>query len=294
MKVIQQLKISFEFFPPKTLQAVNQLAGVAGELAELNPKFFSVTFGAGGSTREGTLETVKILQQKTNIEIAPHLACLGSTQYEMLKILHQYKASGVRRVVALRGDLPADKPVIGEFKYACELVALIRKEMDDAFHIEVAAYPEIHPQAATALEDVLSLKRKFEAGAHSAITQYFFNPDAYFYFIDECASHGIEAPIVPGIMPITQFGRLARFSDNCGAEIPRWIRKRLASYGDDDIDSIKSFGTEVVYNLCQRLLEGGAPGLHFYTLNKAEASAALVEMLGLAAPEQAKVANKRG
>lgn len=294
MKVLQKIMISFEFFPPKTDQGVQQLANVATELAELNPHFFSVTFGAGGSTREGTLDTIKMLQQTTDVHCAPHLACIGSTRHEMLKILHQYKAAGVRRIVALRGDLPKDKHEQGEFKYAHELVELISNEMDDFFHIEVAAYPVIHPQASTALDDVLSLKRKFDAGAKSAITQYFFNPDAYFYFVDECRNYGVDKPIVPGIMPITQYGRLAQFSDNCGAEIPRWIRKRLASY-EDDIESIKSFGTEIVHNLCQRLLEGGAPGLHFYTLNKADASMRLVELLGLVSGKgkTARVANER-
>lgn len=293
MKVLQHLTISFEFFPPKTIQGVQQLAAVATELAALNPHFFSVTFGAGGSTRDGTLETLKMLQQTTNVQIAPHLACIGTTRYEMIKILHQYKAVGVRRIVALRGDLPHDRPKPGEFNYAHELVRLISREMNDFFHIEVAAYPEIHPQAASALDDVLSLKRKFDAGANSAITQYFFNPDAYFYFLEECKKHGVDKPIVPGIMPITQYTRLAQFSDNCGAEIPRWIRKRLASYGDD-LESIRAFGTEIVYNLCQRLLAGGAPGLHFYTLNKAEASIKLVELLGLALDTQQTVKAARG
>lgn len=285
MKVLVSPKISFEFFPPKTAEGVQHLYDTALTLAEWNPHFFSVTFGAGGSTRDGTIETVNMLQHNTPILVAPHLACIGSHREEIVEILHNYQAMGVRRVVALRGDLPSGMGQAGEFKYASELVALIREISGDYFHIEVAAYPEIHPQAMNAKDDVLNLKRKYEAGANSAITQYFFSPDAYFYYLDDCQKLGIDLPITPGIMPITQFSKLARFSDMCGADIPRWIRKRLESYGDD-IQSIRMFGIEVVYQLCQRLLQGGAPGLHFYTLNKAEVTVDLIDMLGFASVKQ--------
>lgn len=278
MRALAPLTISFEFFPPKTLEGIEQLSHTASTLAEFRPHFFSVTYGAGGSTRDGTIETVKMLQQKTDVLVAPHLACIGSNQEEILETLHHYKLIGVKRIVALRGDLPSGMGQTGEFKYAVELVELIRETTGDHFYIEVAAYPEIHPQAESVLDDILNLKRKYEAGANSAITQYFFNPDAYFYYIDECAKHGIFFPIVPGIMPIMQFQKLARFSDACGAEIPRWIRKRLESYGTD-MDSVKKFGIEVVYQLCERLIAGGAPGLHFYTLNKTDSTVILLKML---------------
>lgn len=271
------LSISFEFFPPKSAEAMQQLAAVAMSLTAAKPHFFSVTFGAGGSTRDGTMETVSLLQKKTAINVAPHLACMGSSKADILAVLSQYQAMGVHRIVALRGDLPSGMVQSGELSFASELVALIRETTGQTFHIEVAAYPEFHPQALSVHDDVLNLKRKYEAGANSAITQYFFNPDAYFYYLDDCARQGIHIPVVPGIMPITQFSRLARFSDNCGAEIPRWIRKRLESYGDD-LDSIKSFGLEVVHDLCQRLINGGAPGLHFYTLNKAEAVSEILNL----------------
>jgi methylenetetrahydrofolate reductase (NADPH) len=277
---VQSPIISFEFFPPKTQEANDHLTKTAAQLAECQPAFFSVTFGAGGSTREGTVETVKLLQNSTNTLLAPHLSCIGSSRQEMLEMLAMYQAMGVRRIIALRGDLPSGMGQSGEFQYASELVSLIREATGDYFHIEVAAYPEIHPQATTALADILNLKRKFEAGANSAITQYFFNPDAYFYYMEECAAHGIDMSIVPGIMPITQYSRLARFSDMCGAEIPRWIRKRLELFGDD-VESMQAVGFEIVYELCQRLLAGGAPGLHFYTLNRAEASLRLIRELKL-------------
>ena len=250
-------------------------------MADCHPYFFSVTFGAGGSTRQGTLETVKRLQQQTEIRVAPHLSCIGSTQESILEILQHYKMLGVKRIVAIRGDLPSGMGSnSGDFQFASELVALIRQITGSYFHIEVAAYPETHPQAKTAHEDVLNLKRKYEAGANSAITQYFFNSDAYFYYLDDCAKYGIDIPIIPGIMPITQFNKLARFSNVCGAEIPRWIYKKLESYGDDT-ESVKAFGCEFVSNLCQRLINGGAPGLHFYTLNKAEASLQVLNYLKL-------------
>ncbi len=280
MDTKSNISISFEFFPPKTEEGASNLLRSASALSALHPEFFSVTFGAGGSTVGGTLETVKILQQKTDTMIVPHLSCIGGTRQELVDMLHTYKKMNVKRIVALRGDLPSGMVQAGDFRYASDLIALIREVTGDHFHIDVAAYPEIHPQATSPIDDVLNLKRKFEAGANSAITQYFFNPDSYCYLRDECARYGIHKPIVPGIMPITQFTRLARFSDNCGAEIPLWIRKRLASYGDD-MDSIQSFGVEVVYSLCNRLLKEGVPGLHFYTLNKAETTVTIVKMLHL-------------
>lgn len=254
------------------------LQTTATKLEGFAPSFFSVTFGAGGSTREGTLQTVKTLQQMFPISIAPHLSCVGSTEEEIIEVLSRYKSMGIKRIVALRGDLPSGMGQTGELKYASDLVHLIRETTGDLFHIEVAAYPEVHPQAKNAHDDIFNFKAKVDAGANSAITQYFFNPDAYFYFLDECAKHGIFVPITPGIMPITQFSKLLRFSELCGAEIPRWICKRLEAYGDD-LESIKAFGIEVVFDLCQRLLAGGAPGLHFYTLNHFEACTTLISML---------------
>ncbi|MBV9575119.1 MAG: methylenetetrahydrofolate reductase [NAD(P)H] [Gammaproteobacteria bacterium] len=278
MKVLKPLSISFEFFPPKSQEGITHLMETASVLSEYNPQFFSVTFGAGGSTRVGTIDTVSLLKAKTTSQIAPHLTCIGTTREDILEILHQYQLLGVRRLVALRGDLPSTLEHTGDLRYASELVEFIREATGHYFHIEVAAYPEIHPQAMNAADDILNLKRKFEAGADSALTQYFFNPDAYFYYLDECAKHGIDLPIVPGIMPITQFNKLVRFSELCGAEIPRWISKRLESYGDD-LESVKQFGLEVVYHLCDILIAGGAPGLHFYTLNKAETCAELLHLI---------------
>lgn len=271
-------KISFEFFPPKTPEGLENLTQAASHLVDYKPGFMSVTFGAGGSTRSGTIETVTMLGNATGVSIAPHLSCIGSTATEINDILDQYQAMRVTRLVALRGDMPSGMVNAGDFHYASELVAFIRKMTGNYFHIEVAAYPEFHPQAKNTRDDVMNLKRKHDAGANSAITQYFFNPDAYFYYLDECTTLGIDMPIVPGIMPITQYTSLARFSDVCGAEIPRWIRKRLESYGDDT-DSIKKFGLEVVVGLCQQLLAGGAPGLHFYTLNKHQPSIDIIEAL---------------
>lgn len=279
------MMISFEFFPPKTAQGIENLQTTAVQLENFTPHFFSVTFGAGGSTREGTVHTVKMLQKLTSVPVAPHLACVGCTRAELKNIIQHYKDLGVKRIVALRGDLPSGMGQSGELKYAYELVDLIRTSTGDHFHIEVAAYPEFHPQAKSALEDILYFKNKIEAGANSAITQYFFNPDAYFYFIDACAKQHIFTPITPGIMPITQFSKLIRFSEVCGAEIPRWIRKRFEAYGDDTA-SIQSFGLEVVQDLCQRLLRGGAPGFHFYTLNHIEGSLPLVRMLKTYFPEK--------
>ncbi|MEI8385780.1 MAG: methylenetetrahydrofolate reductase [NAD(P)H], partial [Nitrosomonadaceae bacterium] len=255
---------SFEFFPPQTQEGMEKLRAARKQLAQLNPKFFSVTFGAGGSTRDRTLEAVLEIQAEGHTA-APHLSCIGSTAENIQTMLERYRDQGIRHIVALRGDLPSGMAQAGEFRYANELVTFIRREFGDVFHIEVAAYPEYHPQSRSSQEDLQNFKRKVDSGANSAITQYFYNADAYFNFIEACEAQGICIPIVPGIMPINKFSQLARFSDTCGAEIPRWIRKRLESYGDDSA-SIRAFGLDVVTDLCDRLLKGGAPGLHFYTL----------------------------
>jgi methylenetetrahydrofolate reductase (NADPH) len=274
------INVSFEFFPPKTQMASLHLRDNAVILEKMAPHFFSVTFGAGGTTRTGSIETIKLLQTETKIPIAPHLSCVGSSCDEISELLEIYKELGLKRIVALRGDIPAGETRReGDLNFAYELVSFIRKNTNDYFHIEVAAYPEVHPEAPNPAADIINLKRKFDAGANSAITQYFFNPDAYFYFRDECAKENIFSPIIPGIMPITHFDKLKRFSNVCGAEIPRWLSKRLEMYGDDQ-ESIKAFGAEVVYNLCQRLVAGGAPALHFYTLNQAGPTVNLLQMLG--------------
>ncbi len=270
---------SMEFFPPKSPEGADKLRETRRQLAQLKPKFFSVTFGAGGSTRDRTLETVVEIQAE-GVPAAPHLSCIGSTQQNIREILHTYKAHGIRHIVALRGDLPSGEADPGEFRYANELVEFIRKETGDWFQIEVAAYPEMHPQARSYEQDVLNFKRKVDAGANAAITQYFFNADAYFHFRDECQARGIAIPIVPGIMPISNYGQLARFSAMCGAEIPRWLAKKLESYYDDNA-SIKAFGLDFMTQLCDRLLAGEAPGLHFYTLNQAGLTSTLWQRLGL-------------
>ncbi|OFZ68769.1 MAG: methylenetetrahydrofolate reductase [NAD(P)H] [Betaproteobacteria bacterium RBG_16_58_11] len=270
---------SFEFFPPKTPEGMEKLRATRQQLAQLKPKFFSVTYGAGGSTRDRTLEAVMEIQASGSAS-APHLSCIGSTQESIQEILDLFKAKGIRHIVALRGDLPSGMADPGEFRYANELVAFIRKQTGDWFHIEVAAYPEFHPQAKNAQDDLANFKRKADAGASSAITQYFYNADAYFRFVDDCVAMNVTIPIVPGIMPITNCAQLSRFSDACGAEIPRWIRKRLEAYGED-LDSIRAFGLDVVTDLCDRLLQGGAPGLHFYTLNQAGPSSTIWQRLGL-------------
>jgi methylenetetrahydrofolate reductase (NADPH) len=270
---------SFEFFPPQTPEGVVKLTAARQKLATLNPQFFSVTFGAGGSTRDRTLETVQQIKAEGH-EAAPHLSCIGSTHDNIRQILKTYQDSGIRRIVALRGDLPSGMATAGEFQYANELVEFIRAETGDHFHIEVAAYPEFHPQAASAQADLRNFQRKVEAGADSAITQYFYNADSYFYFMDRCEKLGITIPVVPGIMPILRFSQLARFSDACGADIPRWLRKTLESYGDDN-ESVQAVGLEVVTKMCERLLAGGAPGLHFYTLNQAAPCMAIWQRLGL-------------
>lgn len=270
---------SFELFPPQTPEGVEKLRLTRQQLARFNPKFFSVTFGAGGSTRERTLETVLEIQTEGHV-VAPHLSCIGSTQQNIRAILEKYYEAGIRHIVALRGDLPSGMAQAGEFRYASELVAFIRQEYGSSFHIEVAAYPEYHPQARSAQADFDNFKRKIEMGASSAITQYFYNADAYFHFVELCEAAGLNIPVVPGIMPINKFSQLVRFSDTCGAEIPRWIRKKLEGYGDDS-KSIQAFGLDVVTGLCEQLLQAGAPGLHFYTLNSANLTSAIWQRLNL-------------
>ena len=270
---------SFEFFPPNTPEGREKLTATTRQLAQLGPKFFSVTYGAGGSTRDRTLETVLDILASGQAA-APHVSCIASTRASIRETLTRYRDNGIRHLVALRGDLPSGLATAGEFRYAHELVEFVRSEFGQQFYIEVAAYPEYHPQARNALEDMRNFKRKVDAGADSAITQYFFNPDCYFHFVDECQAMGIGIPIVPGIMPINRFSQLARFSDACGAEIPRWIRNKLEAYGDD-VDSVRAFGLDVVTALCDRLLEQGAPGLHFYTLNQAGAVTTIWQRLGL-------------
>jgi methylenetetrahydrofolate reductase (NADPH) len=270
--------ISFEFFPPQTPEGLGKLADTCNQLSVLKPEYFSVTFGAGGSTRDRTLLTVEqILRQGFNA--APHLSCVGSTRENIRELLQIYKQLGVKRIVALRGDLPSGMATTGEFLYANELVSFIRAETGEHFHIEVAAYPEVHPQAKSARDDLLNFKRKVKAGANSAITQYFYNVDAYFNFVEASRKLGVTESIVPGIMPIVKFSQLARFSDICGAEIPRWIRKTLEGYGDDNA-SVQAFGLDVLTHQCERLLAGGAPGLHFYTLNQSGPALEILKRLG--------------
>ena len=271
---------SMEFFPARSSEAEESLNRALTRLAPLKPRFCSVTFGAAGSTREKTFETVCDIQQHRNLEAAPHISCIASTRTNIREVLHAYKDNGIRHIVALRGDMPSGMMSAGEFRYANELIAFIREETGDHFHIEVAAYPEMHPQAHNLEADLKNFQRKVDAGANGAITQYFFNPEAYFRFIDDCEKLGIDIPIVPGIMPITNYAQISRFSDMCGADIPRWMRKRLEGFGDDR-QAIRAFGLDVISDLCQRLLEQGAPGLHFYTLNQADAILGIWANLGL-------------
>jgi len=270
---------SFEFFPPATPQGAEKLVATRAQLAQLGPKFFSVTFGAGGSTRDRTLATVLEIQ-KSGQRAAPHISCIGSTRESIRQTLATYREHGIGHLVALRGDLPSGSADTGEFRYASELVEFIRAACADWFHIDVACYPEYHPQAKSPADDLASFKRKVDAGANSAITQYFFNASSYYHFVDGAAALGIQVPIVPGVMPIASFSKLARFSDACGAEIPRWIRKKLESFGDDSA-SIRAFGLDVVTDLCADLLAHGAPGLHFYTLNQASLTTIIWQRLGL-------------
>jgi methylenetetrahydrofolate reductase (NADPH) len=274
-----KLVCSFEFFPPKTAEGAQKLRATWKQLGQLDPAFFSVTFGAGGSTREGTLSTVLEIRGDGH-HAAPHLSCVASTRAQLREVIQNYKAHGIRHIVALRGDLPSGLASAGEFRYASELVAFIREETADWFHIEVACYPEYHPQARKPVEDLRAFKAKIDAGADAAITQYFFNADAYFHFVEQARAAGIRVPIVPGVMPINNFSQLARFSDACGAEIPRWMRLKLEGFGDDSA-SVKAFGLDVVTELCDRLIAGGAPGLHFYTMNMAGPTSTIWHRLGL-------------
>ena len=278
MPAMKLPEISFEFFPPQTTEGMTKLREVRRKLAAAEPTFFSVTYGAGGSTRERTFDIVMEIAAEGHAA-APHLSCIGSTREGIRKILHDYRDHGIRRIVALRGDLPSGMADAGEFRYANELVDFIRAETGDTFRIEVAAYPEWHPQARNPREDLQNFKRKVDAGADSAITQFFYNPDAYSHYVAEARAMGMTIPIVPGIMPIGSFSKLARFADSSGAEIPRWMRKKFESYGDD-ADSIRTFGLDVITELCARLVELGAPGLHFYTLNQSTLSLEILRRLG--------------
>ncbi|NBX54788.1 MAG: methylenetetrahydrofolate reductase [NAD(P)H] [Betaproteobacteria bacterium] len=269
--------ISFEFFPPKTPAGAEKLVQVRHALYAVQPAFFSVTYGAGGSTQEGTLQQVQAILAEGH-DAAPHFSCIGATRDSVRVQLAQFQASGIGRMVALRGDLPSGHGTFGEFRYASELVAFIRAETGDHFHIEVGCYPEVHPQAKSPQADLQAFVTKVRAGASSAITQYFFNSDAYFRFLEDVQHHGVDIPVVPGIMPIISSTQLMRFSDACGAEIPRWIRLRLQSFGDDT-ESIKAFGLDVVADLCEQLRQGGAPGLHIYTMNQSAPALALLERL---------------
>ena len=272
--------ISFEFFPPKTVEGVTKLAAVRQELYALNPLFCSVTYGAGGSTQEGTFQTIKAILEEGR-EGAPHFSCIGASRESLLEGLGAFKAIGARRIVALRGDLPSGYGGFGEFRYSSDLVAFIRRETGEHFHIEVAAYPEMHPQARSPQADLEAYLTKVQAGATSAITQMLFNSDGYFRFVEDAHALGATIPVVPGIMPIVNASGIIRFADSCGADIPRWIKLRLQSYGDAT-DSIRAFGLDVITNLCERLLAGGAPGLHFYTMNQSLATVEICRRLGLA------------
>ena len=277
MNTAKHTPISFEFFPPKTPEGAAKLVNVRHELYALKPEFFSVTYGAGGSTQDGTLQQVQAILSE-GFDAAPHFSCIGATRDSVRAQLAAFKAAGIRRMVALRGDLPSGHGTFGEFRYASELVAFIREETGDYFQLEVGCYPEVHPQAKSPEADLQAYVTKVRAGANSAITQYFYNSDAYFRFVDDAYKLGADIPVVPGIMPIISSTQLMRFSDACGAEIPRWIRLRLQAFGDDTA-SIKAFGLDVVSDLCEQLLNGGAPSLHFYTMNQSQAVKQLVERI---------------
>lgn len=270
--------LSLEFFPPKTPEGVGKLAGVRQQLYALKPEFCSVTYGAGGSTQEGTLSTVRAILSEGH-DAAPHFSCIGANKSSIREHLAQFQAAGIRRIVALRGDLPSGFGEFGEFRFASDLVSFIRTETGDHFHIEVGAYPEMHPQARSPQADLQAYVTKVKAGADSAITQMFFNTDAYFRFVDEAHALGADIPVVPGIMPITNAGNIIRFAEGCGAEIPRWMRLRLQGFGDD-IESIKAFGLDVITDLCDQLLTAGVPGLHFYTMNQASTTLEICRRLG--------------
>jgi methylenetetrahydrofolate reductase (NADPH) len=282
---------SIEFFPPATPEGVQKLAATREQLARLGPRFFSVTYGAGGSTRDRTLSAVLEIQSSGQ-RAAPHISCIGSTRRSIRDTLATYRSNDINHLVALRGDLPSGTADVGEFRYANELVEFIRAETGEVFHIEVACYPEYHPQASNPEADIANFKRKIDAGADSAITQYFFNADSYYHFVDQATRVGIGVPIVPGVMPILSFSKIARFSDACGAEIPRWIRRKMESFGDD-AESIRAFGLDVVTDLCADLLAHGAPGLHFYTLNQAALTTTIWHRLGLSSEIISRQAGKR-
>lgn len=276
---MQSPVISFEFFPPKTEEGIAKLRATRKQLAQLSPKFFSVTFGAGGSTRDRTMDTVLEIHDE-GYDAAPHISCISSSKDEIRHLLNEYREKGIRHLVALRGDIPSGTVGAGDFRHANELVSFIRQETGDWYEIEVAAYPEFHPEARSPGKDIQYFKRKVEAGADAAITQYFYNVDAYFNFMDQCGALGIDIPVVPGVMPIYNYTQLSRFSDICGAEIPRWLKTRLQEYADD-LPSLRALGTDVVTDLCEQLLAGGAPGLHFYTLNQAGIVTTIMQRLGL-------------
>ena len=282
-----QKSFSIEVFPPKTPESISELRNTRAQLAELSPQYFSITFGAGGSTQQGT-HNIALEIQNEGYEAAPHITCIGSTREKVRERLNEYRACGIRHIVALRGDLPSSYGVLGEFHYANELVEFIRHETGDWFRIDVAAYPEMHPQARSMADDIHHFVQKVKAGADVAITQYFYNPEAYFRFVDDIQAAGISIPVIAGIMPITNYTQLARFSDMCGAEIPRWIRLRLESYGDD-LASLRAFGLDVTTRLCEQLLEWGAPGLHFYSLNKATAIKEIWKRLDLRTRQSGKM-----
>ena len=275
----KDIPISFEFFPPKTADGIANLRETRVRLAQFKPEFFSVTFGAGGSTTDRTKESVFEIQAEGH-QAAPHISCISSSKEEIRELLTAYKAHNIKRLVTLRGDVPSGEVSVGDFKYANELVTFIRQETGDWFHLEVAAYPEFHPESLSAAKDMANFKRKIDAGANSAITQYFYNADAYFRFVESCQQAGITVPIVPGVMPIYNFTQLARFSGVCGAEIPRWLRLRLEAYADD-MPSLRALGEDVVSDLCERLLAWGAPSLHFYTLNQSGIIANIINNIGL-------------
>ncbi len=280
----KHIPLSFEFFPPKTAEGIANLRETRVQLAKFNPEFFSVTFGAGGSTRDRTMETVFEIQAE-GFSAAPHISCISSSKEEIRELLTAYKNKGIKRLVTLRGDVPSGEVSVGDFKYANELVTFIRQETGDWFHLEVAAYPEFHPEALSAAKDLANFKRKVEAGADAAITQYFYNADAYFRFVESCVTEGISIPIVPGVMPIYNYTQLARFSGVCGAEIPRWLRLRLEAYADD-LPSLRAFGIDVVSELCERLLAWGVPSLHFYTLNQAGIISSIINNIELKAADK--------
>lgn len=271
-------KFSLEFFPPRTDKGMENLKNTIEQIGVIQPEYMSVTYGAGGTTQEKTLETVRYIQSQTKFDAAPHLTCIGQTEESVSDLLNTYEEMGIKRIVALRGDLPSGMMDPGEFKYASDLIAFIRQQKGDTFHIEVAAYPETHPQAKNCDEGIKWFKHKVDQGVDSAITQYFYNVDSYLYFIENCERNGIELPIIPGIMPITNYDNLIRFSEACGAEVPRWLKCRLESF-EDDLDSLKAFGEDVVTELSQRLLDAGAPGLHFYSMNKVEPTVSIVNKL---------------